>query len=83
MSDTEREARDETPAGPAPDVLFEKFKAAAALVGAAAKDAEGWKDVTIHLENAFHHPLYQDSRTDFANALGHWLTTGIEIALED
>ena len=61
---------------------FTRFKQAAMLVGQAAEGAEDWEDVTFQLENAFSHPLYEDSRLDFANALGAAITTGIEIALE-
>ena len=64
-----------------PDMDFLRFKFAARLVGAAVEDAEGWRDVTIHLENSFTNPLYAESRVDFSNALSEALATGIETAL--
>ena len=61
---------------------FEKFKAAALLIGDAARDADHWNDITVHLENAFQHPLYQEDRTRFADSLATAIASGIFAALE-
>lgn len=61
---------------------FAEFKLAATLVGDAARDAESWKEVTIHLENAFQHPLYQEDRNRYADSLAAVIATGVLLALE-
>ena len=66
-----------------PDLAFLRFKLAALLVGNAAMDADNWRDVTIHLENAFFHPLYQENREGFAQSLADALTMGIETTAHD
>jgi predicted acetyltransferase len=62
--------------------LFEQFKLAVALLNDAAKDAENYKDITIHLENAFTHPLYHEHRQAFATQLATPVFAGIYQALK-